>query len=98
MTRELTQLLAAVDGPETFLIFASALADDRRASVAAHAETPSVGFGADAGGWESVTIEHFLDAAVRWAEDSSFGRDQGVPCDNPWRQFATFLYCGKLYE
>jgi hypothetical protein len=27
--------------------------------------------------WESSTIEGFLDAAIRWAEDSDFGQAAG---------------------
>ena len=30
--------------------------------------------------------------------DSQFGQTQGPGTTNPWRVFATFLYCGKIYE
>jgi hypothetical protein len=38
-------------------------------------------------------IESFLDAAVAWAIDS-----EELPNEPSWRAFATFLYCGKIYE
>jgi hypothetical protein len=44
------------------------------------------------------TIADFLDAAVSWAEDSSFGAQQGLIDAAPWKRFAVFLYCGKIYE
>ncbi|MCF5668704.1 hypothetical protein [Pseudomonas marginalis] len=50
------------------------------------------------GDWENGTIEAFLDGAIEWAEASNFGVDQGLQPSNPWRQFANFLYCGKIYE
>jgi hypothetical protein len=33
-----------------------------------------------------------------YARDSRFGESQGLDIANPWRVFATFLYCGKIYE
>ena len=50
-------------------------------------------------GWQNLTIEDFLEAALAWAEASNFGRSQGVDDSaNPWRRLAIFLYCGKIYE
>ncbi len=48
--------------------------------------------------WENTTIKAFLDGAIAWAQASNFGVDQGLQLSNPWRQFANFLYCGKIYE
>lgn len=48
--------------------------------------------------WENTTIEDFLGGAIAWAQASNFGVDQGLQLSNPWRQFANFLYCGKIYE
>src|SRR5262245_15112752 len=60
--------------------------------------TPSSPFGADAGGWENITIEQFLDAALAWAESTDMGVSQGLPAVPSWRAFAVFLWCGKVYE
>ncbi len=51
-----------------------------------------------ANGWENASIENFLEAAVAWADDSDFGEQQNLPGNNPWKQFANFLYAGKIYE
>jgi hypothetical protein len=48
--------------------------------------------------WESGSIASFLDSAIGWADDSDFGTRQDLSDDNPWGQFAAFLYCGKIYE
>lgn len=49
--------------------------------------------------WQNDSVEGFLSAGVAWAEASNFGVSQkaGI-ADNPWYQFAVFLYCGKIYE
>lgn len=36
--------------------------------------------------WQNDCIEDFLDSAHAWADAS------------PWKRFAVFLYCGKIYE
>jgi hypothetical protein len=79
---DLSTLLDAVTDRESFLVFVRALVADRM-------EQP--------GAWESSTIEGFFEAAVAWAEDS---REQpaGMPSEPSWHAFATFLYCGKIYE
>jgi hypothetical protein len=94
---DLDKQLAEVTDAPTFLAFVRALATDRaRAEVL---ETRSVDTLTAAGGWENVRISTFLEAAVSWAESSSFGQAQGVSLDsNPWHAFAVFLYCGKIYE
>lgn len=48
--------------------------------------------------WENITIDSFLESAIAWAEDSAFGRTQGLTDSEPWRQFAVFLMAGKRYE
>jgi len=80
---QLHKQLEAVDDEATFLAFVQALAVDRRN---------------DAEHWENGTIEDFLEAANAWAEASDFGASQGLSAASPWRKFATFLYCGKIYE
>lgn len=88
----------AVHDRDSFLAFVLALAADRRASVAAERASPSSPYGPDAGGWENVSIERFLEAAVAWAEDTGMGVSQGLPPEPSWRAFAVFLNCGKGYE
>jgi hypothetical protein len=95
---DLNDFLNQVVDESTFLAFARALADDRRASVEAEALRPSSPYGSEARDWENVTIERFLDAAVGWAEDTELGKSQGILESNPWKRFAAFLYCGKIYE
>jgi hypothetical protein len=88
----------AVHDRASFLEFVRALASDRRASVAAEREAPSSPYGPQAGGWENVTIEDFLEAAASWAEDTGMGESQGLPAGPSWQAFAAFLLCGKIYE
>ena len=88
----------AVHDRASFLEFVRALVRDRRASVAAEEASPGSPFGPDAGGWENVTIDDFLEAAVAWAEETGMGGSQGLPAGPSWEAFAAFLYCGKIYE
>jgi hypothetical protein len=93
---DLHEQLELVNDEESFLAFARELRRDRIA-VAALQQT-ALPIGSSPGGWESSSIESFLEAAIAWAEDSSFGARQGLSASNPWRKFAVFLYCGKVYE
>jgi hypothetical protein len=97
MADRLHQLFEAVNDAESFLEFARALAEDRASAVGLEAKEPSSPYGPDAGGWENITIEAFLSAAISWAEDSEFGERTGGG-GNPWRKCANFLYAGKFYE
>lgn len=92
-----TKIEKVTDAP-SFLEFARALMLDRKAAIAAEARAASSPYGKDAGGWENTTIEGFLEAAIAWAEDSQFGANQGLSSEQPWKQFAVFLFCGKIYE
>jgi hypothetical protein len=94
MANEPHRLLEQVDGPESFLKFVDALVADR---IASRGDSSATGHGATAA-WENTTIESFLDSAAAWARDSQLGQTQGLGTANPWRLFATFLYCGKIYE
>jgi len=95
---ELHQLLESVTDEESFLVFVKALRDDRELDVATEKTNPSSPYGPTSRGWENSTIESFLDAALAWAEASKFGATQNLYAASPWRKFATFLYCGKIYE
>jgi len=92
----------AVHDRESFFAFVRALVADREAAVAAEKRQPTdprvLGLVHDAGGWYNFTIESYLEAALRWAEDSDMGESQGLPPGPSWRAFAAFLLCGKIYE
>ena len=79
---DLNARLEVVTDRDSFLVFVRALIADRQTGQ----------------GWESDSIEQFLDAAAAWAEDSQFGDSQGLREASPWKRFAVFLYCGKVYE
>lgn len=98
MPEDLHSLLESVSDEKSFIAFAKALAADRVDEVAKEAETPSSPYGPGANGWENGTIEQFLDGAVSWAEATNVGLTQGMDPTNPWKRFAVFLYCGKIYE
>lgn len=86
----------SVTDEESFLAFVRALAADR--TLAAEEEKRDAGYGAPRR-WQSSTIEQFLEGAIAWAEESGFGRRQGLGDEvSPWRRFAVFLYAGKIYE
>jgi len=91
-TTDLGELLEGVIDQESFLAFADALRRDREAEGATDV------FGRGSNGWENHTIEAFLEAAIGWARDSTFGSSQDLSGASPWKLFATFLYCGKIYE
>ena len=95
---ELHEAADAVHDWQTFLDFARQLIHDREDEVEKEKASPSHPCDRGANGWENGTIEAFLDAACSWAESTRFGETQGLPFDNPWRKFAAFLYCGKIYE
>ena len=100
MGGELIKLLEAVHDEKSFLRFVDALVSDRLDEIEKEKVKPSSPYGPGANGWENVTVDRFLEAASSWAESSNFGRDLSGNLfkDNCWHQFATFLYCGKIYE
>jgi hypothetical protein len=93
------ELLEQVHDRESFFEFVRALIADREEAVRRERESPSDPYATtDAGGWANTRIERFLDAALRWAEDTNMGVRQGLPKEPGWKSFAVFLYCGKSYE
>jgi hypothetical protein len=47
----------------------------------------------------ALRAEQFLEAALSWADDTGFGRAQGLADDVvPWRWLAKLMYTGKIYE
>ncbi|WP_438466993.1 DUF7660 family protein [Marinomonas sp. PE14-40] len=80
---ELSKLLEEVKDEKSFLLFVKSLIKDRQSPDS----------------WENNTISDFLESSVAWAEDSDFGINQDSELEtNKWKQFAVFLYCGKIYE
>lgn len=98
MSDALHKILEAVNDEQSFLKFVGALIEDRQAEVAAQKESQVDMDGRSPNGWENQSIESFLDAAKAWAEASHFGATQDLGSASPWKKFAVFLYCGKVYE
>lgn len=77
------KLLEEVEDEKSFLLFVKSLIKNHQSSD----------------DWENNTISEFLESSVAWAEDSNFGISQDSELEvNKWKQFAIFLYCGKVYE
>jgi hypothetical protein len=95
---ELHEQIEFVQDEASFLKFVEALRSDREREVSTQEQSPIDGFGRGPCGWENHTIEDFLEGAHAWAVDSDFGLSQGLADANPWKKFAAFLYCGKIYE
>lgn len=93
-----SELLERVTDSQSFLVFVRALVIDRLQAKNRESVNNNQSDVFQENEWENTTIESFLDAAISWAEDSDFGTTQGLLSSNPWRQFAVFLYCGKIYE
>jgi hypothetical protein len=92
--KDVNEYLEEVKDEKTFLAFVKALLEDRIPCEGK--KSNEAGF---VGDWANNSIADFLEAAVAWAEDSDFGvsQDQEL-AQNKWKQFAVFLYCGKIYE
>ena len=90
---ELERRFDAVDDRGSFFRFVEALVADREDEVEKEKQRPSSLCGPGANGWENGTIETYLDAALRCAEDS-----RSFPEEPSWKAFAQFLYSGKYYE
>lgn len=91
----LTEYLDRITDQASFYVFVAALIADREQEVDIEKRTPSSPYGPGANGWENLTIEAYLEAALAWAQDSGAN---GLPSSITWQAFATFLYCGKIYE
>ena len=91
-------LLENVVDRESFLAFVRALIADRRHDVRQRTERPIDAAGPGPNGWENDTIEDYLESAVACAEDSAGKPVHGPPQSPSWREFAEFLYGGKIYE
>ena len=95
---KLNELIDTVTDEKSFLKFVAELRRDREEEVEAQSAIPIDDCGRGPNGWENHTIEDFLEAAQGWAKDSDFGDSQNLKDASPWKKFAVFLYCGKIYE
>jgi hypothetical protein len=91
---ELLSKLEAVRDRESFLDFVQALIEDRLEKAKNERSYP---YGGQHDGWDNSKIEDYLEAALAWGRDSR-GLPNGLPAEPSWHGFATFLYCGKIYE
>ncbi len=91
---DLHEKLEHVHDRESFFDFVKALIEDRVEKAKDESRFPH---GGQPGGWENSTIEHYLESALAWAQDSR-NLPTGMPSEPSWHGFATFLYCGKIYE
>ena len=94
MEIELHKLIENVNDEKSFLIFVQALIQDR--SIEDPESIDHCGRGSQ--GWENHSIQSFLEAGHAWAEATNIGESQGMGKESPWKRFAAFLYCGKIYE
>lgn len=103
--KSLIELLNAVNDEESFLAFASALAQERsevEEYEVAHSSDPYLHL-QTIRDWQNSTIASFLDGANAWALAMRFGREdplgkKGQFQENPWKMFANYLFAGKVYE
>ena len=92
--KDLSEILDDVVCQKSFFLFVQALIVNRKQQE----NESSDSFGCS-GDWANNTIADFLEGALSWAEDTEFGISQGEDLEtNKWKQFAEFLYCGKIYE
>ena len=98
MSQEPSEAVEAVVDEQSFIEFIRVLAADRVDEVEKGRDTPSSPYGRGANGWDNGTIEAFLAAASRWADQSINGMPLLVKSRNPWRRRADILFAGKFYE
>jgi hypothetical protein len=96
--RRLEKRLNEVRDEATFLGFLAALAADRFDEVKKEKRKPSPPYCPGANGWENGTIENFLEAAVRWADDWKRSSGRYTKPRNAWKRCAEIIYMGKHYE
>lgn len=97
MRNHLDQAFEAVNDEASFIAFVSVLAADRRDESQKEELNPSSPFGPGANGWENTTIDGFLEAAARGAEDRMQSPFYEAPT-NAWKRCAEILLTGKVYE
>ena len=63
---DLNSSLDAVSDRNSFFDFVRVLLLDRQLAAVAEARSPSSPYGPDVGGWESTSIEMYLEACICW--------------------------------
>jgi len=91
---ELNRAFEAVIDEATFLRYVELLLLSRRRADQAKPDDR----GRLPDGWENHSIADFLEAALRWVEDSQFGRGEGLASQSAWKRVAAFLRAGGMYE
>ena len=89
------EIFDSIIDEKTFIIFCKYLLKDKQEDSVNENNHPSSPYGPTKNGWENITIEAFIEAAIAWAEDSDFGKTQNL---NVWQKFAQFMLAGKSYE
>ena len=98
MTSQLEGILDAVNDEQSFLRFVQALAEDWEDEQQKELANPSSPYGPGANGWENGTIGAYLNAAVRWGDESIGGLRFYEKPSNACKRAAQILHMGKLYE
>lgn len=93
---ELHELLENVKDRNSFVIFVKALIKDRQKSVEMDKQNPEKYKWVGALGWENGSIETYLDACLACFEGGKWHQEE--PEEITWKDFAGFLYGGKIYE
>lgn len=91
---ELDKLLEKVNDEQSFIEFAKALQADKEDEEFKVKANPANPYSQGCYGWESNTINQFLDSAIAYTQDNTAWKKE----TNLWKKFAYFLYGGKVYE
>jgi hypothetical protein len=95
----LTERLENVKDSDSFLLFVSALIEDRKKNEEEISGKKSLNIHSPVSNnneWQNNSIGDYLEAASEWAK--AFMRQGNLPEHPTWKTFAEFLYAGKIYE
>lgn len=92
---QLARLAKAVHDEASFLGFLGAMTTELRERTRVVTSSEASPYDRGALGWENVTLDDFLDAAMAWATDTSTTEP---PTANPWGRVAAIMLAGKGYE
>ena len=92
------ELLDAVHDRESFFAFLNAFIDDRERAEQLEHEQPERWQWGGAGNWQNSSISAFLGAASCYFHNHTYPNQDAPSAAPTWRDFASFLYFGKIYE